>query len=70
MVLITKGQTVEFIANASTPGFLEKADVSFADIYLNSFTDDGEYIEQVAESPSVQAAGGAKVNNQSTLVYR
>ena len=70
MVSITKGQTVEFIANASTPSFLDKADVSVARIYLKSFQDEGYYIEQVAESLSEQAAGGAKVNNQSTLVYR
>ena len=32
-------------------------------------TEDGEWIEQVAESVPAEAIGGAKVANQSVLVY-
>ena len=70
MVSITSEQTVEFIANSSTPAYLDKADSFVAGIELYMATEDGEWIEQVADSISAEAVAGAKVNIQSTLVYK
>ena len=69
MVSVTSEQTAEFNATSSTPAFIDKADQLVAGIELYRVTEDGEWIEQVAESVPAEAIGGAKVANQSVLVY-
>jgi len=69
MVKITSEQTIEFIANSSTPVNIDNAHYLDAGIELYRVTKDGEWIELV-HSISEEADFGAEVTNQSTLVYK
>ena len=72
IVSVTPGQTIEFIANNSTPPSTDIFNgMTGAWIELEHVTEQGVYIDSAAFSLHLGANPGVtEVNQQSTLVYR